>query len=64
MVASLALFRSLDQVNLTIVRAMPVTMPPGYEEVPRDVIAVERVYPSGFVHPDHTHARGQFAYAA
>lgn len=43
---------------------MPVTMPPSYEEVPRDVIAVERVYPSGFVHPDHTHARGQFAYAA
>ncbi|MGZ2749127.1 AraC family transcriptional regulator [Burkholderia stagnalis] len=35
-----------------------------YDEVPRDVIATERLYSSGFVHPDHTHARGQFAYAA
>lgn len=59
-----ALFRSRDQVNLTIVRAMPIPIPMSYEEVPRDVIAVERHYPSGFVHPDHTHARGQFAYAA
>ncbi|MBN3815790.1 helix-turn-helix transcriptional regulator [Paraburkholderia sp. Se-20369] len=39
-------------------------MPVSYEEVPRDVIATERIYPSGFTHPDHTHARGQFAYAA
>lgn len=59
-----ALFRSHDQVNLTIVRAMRVAIPVSYEEVPRDVIATERLYPSGFVHPDHTHARGQFAYAA
>ncbi|EEA01190.1 transcriptional regulator, AraC family [Burkholderia sp. H160] len=59
-----ALFRSQDQVNQTIVRAMPVTMPFSYEEVPRDVIATERLYLSGFVHPDHTHTRGQFAYAA
>jgi len=58
-------FRSRDQVNLTIVRAMPVAIPVSYEEVPRDVIATERRYRSGFVFPDHTHARrGQFAYAA
>ena len=59
-----ALFRSHDQVNLTIIRAMQVAIPVSYEEVPRDVIATERLYPSGFTHPDHTHARGQFAYAA
>jgi len=56
--------RSQDQVNLPIVRAMPVATPVSYEEVPRDVITTERLYPSGFIHPDHTHARGQFAYAA
>jgi AraC-like DNA-binding protein len=55
---------SYNQVNQTIVRAMPTTVPLSYVEVPRDVIATERLYPSGFVHPDHTHARGQFAYAA
>jgi AraC-like DNA-binding protein len=43
---------------------MPATLAPSYDEVPRDVIATERVYPSGFVHPNHTHGRGQFAYAA
>ncbi|MXN77679.1 helix-turn-helix domain-containing protein [Burkholderia sp. 4701] len=59
-----ALFRSHDQVNLTIIRAMRVAIPVSYEEVPRDVIATERLYPSGFIHPDHTHVRGQFAYAA
>lgn len=59
-----ALFRSHDQVNLTIIRAMRVAIPVSYEEVPRDVIATERLYPSGFIHPDHTHARGQFAFAA
>jgi AraC-like DNA-binding protein len=59
------LFRSRDQVNLTTVRAMSVAIPVSYEEVPRDVIATERRYCSGFVHPNHTHARrGQFAYAA
>lgn len=52
------------QVNLSTIRAMSVSLPPSYDEVPRDVIATERRYPSGFVHPDHTHARGQFAYAA
>lgn len=43
---------------------MSVPILPSYEEVPRDVIVVERRYPTGFVHPDHTHTRGQFAYAA
>lgn len=43
---------------------MTVAIPASYEEIPRDVIATERLYPSGFVFPDHTHARGQFAYAA
>lgn len=43
---------------------MPAAIPPSYEEVPRDVIATERIYASGFVHPRHTHGRGQFAYAA
>ena len=43
---------------------MTVAIPVSYAEVPRDVIAIERLYPSGFVFPDHTHARGQFAYAA
>ncbi|CAG9267622.1 AraC family transcriptional regulator [Paraburkholderia unamae] len=43
---------------------MPAAIPPSYDEVPRDVIATERIYPSGFVHPRHTHERGQFAYAA
>jgi AraC-like DNA-binding protein len=43
---------------------MPATLAPSYAEVPRDVIATERIYPSGFVHPNHTHARGQFAFAA
>ncbi|KVN40024.1 AraC family transcriptional regulator [Burkholderia pyrrocinia] len=43
---------------------MRVAIPVSYEEVPRDVIATERLYPSGFIHPDHTHARGQFAFAA
>lgn len=59
-----ALFRSCDQVNLTRIRAMPATISASYDEVPRDVIATERLFPSGFVFPDHTHARGQFAYAA
>lgn len=59
-----AFSRSHDQVNLTIIRAMPVAIAVSYEDVPRDVIVTARVYPSGFVHPDHTHARGQFAYAA
>jgi AraC-like DNA-binding protein len=59
-----ASFRAHDQVNLTIVRAMPAAVPASYEEVPRDVIATEHRFPSGFVYPDHTHARGQFAFAA
>jgi AraC-like DNA-binding protein/quercetin dioxygenase-like cupin family protein len=64
MVNSDRFFRSRDQVNLTRVRAMSAVIPASYEEVPRDVIATERFFPSGFVFPDHTHARGQFAYAA
>ena len=59
-----ALFRPHRQANLTIVRAMPPAILASYQEVPRDVIATERLFPSGFVYPDHTHARGQFAYAA
>lgn len=59
-----ALSRTHNQVNLTIIRAMPTAIPVSYEEVRRDVIATERCYPSGYVHPDHTHVRGQFAYAA
>ena len=43
---------------------MSATIPPSYEEIPRDVITTTRIYPSGFVHPHHTHERGQFAYAA
>lgn len=43
---------------------MPVSLPPSYQEVPREVIATERIYPSGFVHAHHTHTRAQFAYAA
>lgn len=43
---------------------MPASIPASYDEVPREVIATERLFPSGFVFPDHTHARGQFAYAA
>ena len=43
---------------------MSATIPASYEEVPRDVITTARLYPSGFVHPHHTHERGQFAYAA
>jgi AraC-like DNA-binding protein len=56
--------RIRDQANRTFIRAMPATLAPSYNEVPRDVIATERVYPSGFIHPHHTHGRGQFAYAA
>lgn len=43
---------------------MTDAIPASYEEIPREVITTERRYPSGFVFPDHTHARGQFAYAA
>ncbi len=64
MVNSLASFRFRDRANLTIVRAMPPANLASYQEVPRDVIATERFFPSGFIFPDHTHARGQFAFAA
>lgn len=35
-----------------------------YDETPREVVATDRMYPSGYVAQRHTHGRGQFAFAA
>lgn len=35
-----------------------------YTEVPRPLIATARDYPAGTLFPSHSHARGQFAFAA